>query len=843
MKNLWKRCLSLLLAMVMILGMMPMNALTVQAEEISEEHSLANAHGVIWLIKAESDTGASDAFLEKVEKLLLDDMIREAIGETDSTKKVTYFYEGEYRDINDMWTFLKYPEMATAMGEEIAAAVADHQLVTFQVGGVNKNVAFRNILIANINVPDVVIEGAGAPADFREQVAAALDNPQYTITHIEEMSLAMARGELVVDRVEDYEWPEPGDEPLAVGTITVTIVADDDPSVTMTQTGTVYLKESRGLFDVKFISNGETLMDTKIVEGEATPEVADPVREYYTFKGWLKNGEGEPGAADATVTAPVTYVAKWEADLDITGPNGEPDGIADQEQFFNITFNDGVADKEIFEDQQSTLQWGTETPVPSFNRPYYNFLGWLKNGAEVPGEADAIVTDHASYVAAWVPEIDHDGDDIADQEQKYTVTYTDGVDGQVIFADLKYTLAWGSEIPEFTPSRTYYTFEGWNEPVADTITGNVTYVAQWKAINDKAPNGGDGIADEEQSFTITYTDGVTDKVIFEDVVHEVAYGKMTPFFTPEREYYTFMGWSPEVSSKVSDNATYVAQWKANLDVNNNGIADQEETFKVIYKDGKNPDVVHEVAWGEVTPSYNPTHEYYTFLGWDKDVAYRVREDATYTGKGWKAKVDNNGNGTADQEETFVIEFYVDGVLVEKITTNGGITTPVPAVTPEKTGFQFVGWKTTAGVDSKTVKVSANAEYHAVFSSSSIVNYIVYYWNDTPTTFSLAATETGYAQNPGVGAVEGTIWSGWLVEGTDEPFDFGTVLDGNITIYCTYQSDANKDGKVDGSQDDPYLYYIYKNQSGVTMEQHTTAEHVVPAYPVSNTDEQVFTGWV
>ena len=68
-------------------------------------------------------------------------------------------------------------------------------------------------------------------------------------------------------------------------------------------------------------------------------------------------------------------------------------------------------------------------------------------------------------------------------------------------------------------------------------------------------------------YTVIYTDGVKNKVIFKDEVHkDLAYGSDTPKFTggtPKRTGYTFTGWSPKVTDTVTKDVTYVAQWKSN----------------------------------------------------------------------------------------------------------------------------------------------------------------------------------------------------------------------------------------------------------------------------------------
>lgn len=65
----------------------------------------------------------------------------------------------------------------------------------------------------------------------------------------------------------------------------------------------------------------------------------------------------------------------------------------------------------------------------------------------------------------------------------FTVTYTDGVDGEEVFADQVYSdLRKDSTTPAFngTPTRTGYTFAGWEPEVAATVTQTVTYVAKWE---------------------------------------------------------------------------------------------------------------------------------------------------------------------------------------------------------------------------------------------------------------------------------------------------------------------------------------------------------------------------
>ena len=67
----------------------------------------------------------------------------------------------------------------------------------------------------------------------------------------------------------------------------------------------------------------------------------------------------------------------------------------------------------------------------------------------------------------------------------FTVTYTDGVENEEVFADQVYSdLRKDSTTPAFngTPTRTGYTFAGWEPEVAETVTETVTYAAKWTPV-------------------------------------------------------------------------------------------------------------------------------------------------------------------------------------------------------------------------------------------------------------------------------------------------------------------------------------------------------------------------
>ena len=230
---------------------------------------------------------------------------------------------------------------------------------------------------------------------------------------------------------------------------------------------------------------------------------------------------------------------------------------------YTVTYTDGVNDATLFEDQiHKGLQLGDKTPAYEGEciRNGYVFYGWTPSVANT-------VNGNAVYTALWEIDANHNG--VADKdEDTYTIIYTDGVEEETIFPDQVYDgLLSGLGIPAFagTPERDGYVFAGWKPDVAETVTASVTYEAQWKT--DANHNG---TADEdEDTYTIIYTDGVEEETIFPDQVYDgLLSGLGIPAFvgTPERDGYIFKGWSPEVNGQVQKDTVFTAQWKKNATV-------------------------------------------------------------------------------------------------------------------------------------------------------------------------------------------------------------------------------------------------------------------------------------
>ena len=293
----------------------------------------------------------------------------------------------------------------------------------------------------------------------------------------------------------------------------------------------------------------------------------------------------------------------------------------------------------------------------------------------------------------------------------YTVTYTDGVDGEVVFPDqVTSGLTAGTATPPFqggTPTREGYVFAGWKPAVAGTVTGNATYVAQWKVDM----NGSGVPDDEEMKYTVTYTDGVANGAAFAEQKHpDLLPGTPTPAWEgvtdkPYWEGHVFIRWEPTVAPTVTDDVTYVAQWKD--DKNGNGTPDDEETkYTVTYTDGVEGEEVFKdqvyggLLSGEATPKFDgrePARKGYIFAGWKPAVADTVTGNVTYVAQ-WKD--DRNSNSVPDDEETKYTVTYTDGVENEEIfkdqvyegLLSGEATPKFEGKEPTRKGYVFAGWK-------------------------------------------------------------------------------------------------------------------------------------------------------
>ena len=359
----------------------------------------------------------------------------------------------------------------------------------------------------------------------------------------------------------------------------------------------------------------------------------------YTFVGW----DAEP----ASVTGDATYKAVFSSSKNsytITWLNEDGSEIDHQ------TLEYGVLPQHADATKTSTTEYT------------YTFAGWGKEIASVTGDETYQATFTAtknSYTIAWLnedgSELDHQTLEYgampthADATKEATAEYTYAFAGwdkeialvtgnetyQATFTATKrqYTITWLSDDASVAAQETVeygltpahaginkestaqytFSFRGWS-PKPSAVTSDATYTAVFDSVVN--------------SYTVTFyfEDGVT--VLDSQVLEygETPTTTMTPSKNAEEHYYyTFAGWTPEITPVTGDASytpLFVKEPKQYTITLNNYNGRQLWTTTVPY--GETP-----VYNGE-TPTRPRTRQYsYEFAGWSPELT-AVSGNATYT---------------------------------------------------------------------------------------------------------------------------------------------------------------------------------------------------------------------
>lgn len=384
-----------------------------------------------------------------------------------------------------------------------------------------------------------------------------------------------------------------------------------------------------------------------------TPEAA-PEKEGCTFSGWSEIPATMP-ANDVEITGTFSvnkYLLTYQVDGEIyhqdsvafgsaivlidepvkegktfSGWKGAPKTMPAHDVTIVGSFNANAytltykVDGEVY---KSTLYEFGESiiPEPDPTKDGYTFSGWSDIPETMPSH-DVEITGSFSI-------------------NQYKVTFVS--EGVVIKEE---TLVYGTPIvaPE-DPAKAGHTFTGWNPTVDATVPSHdVTYIAQF-SVN---------------KYKLTYLlDGETYKQF------EVEYlAAITPEDAPEKEGYTFSGWS-EIPATMPAN---------DVEVNGTFTINQ---YKVIFMvDGE---VIKQeiLDFGAIiTVPENPSKVGHTFTGWTPDVAETVpSHDVTY-----EAQFEIN---------TYKLTYYVDGDVYKEYEIEFGAEI-IPEENPDKEGYNFSGW--------------------------------------------------------------------------------------------------------------------------------------------------------
>ena len=224
-----------------------------------------------------------------------------------------------------------------------------------------------------------------------------------------------------------------------------------------------------------------------------------------------------------------------------------------------------------------SLEYGASIVAPDApEKEGHTFNGWGEVNTTVPAHD---VTYEANYSV-----------------NSYQLTYV--VDGETVQTE---SVAYGTAITLIDePVKEGYTFSGWGE-VPETMPAHDVTLNGTFTIN---------------KYLVTFT--VDGAVIASD---SLEYGTAISVPTmPEREGYTFSGWSEVAETVPAHDVTYDASYTANI-------------YKVYYFVGATLVHTAEVAYGEAIPEYiyEPTAEGDVFLGWvGESYETMPAHDVTYT---------------------------------------------------------------------------------------------------------------------------------------------------------------------------------------------------------------------
>ena len=389
-----------------------------------------------------------------------------------------------------------------------------------------------------------------------------------------------------------------------------------------------------------------------------------PTKTGYTFAGWV------PAIPETVPAENMSFKAQWTINqytLTFDADNGTEATVITQD--FNTKFETPAAPTKT---GYTFAGWDSEVPetIPAENKSFkalwtinqYTFTFDADGGSDVAAitqnygtkiESPTAPTKTGYTFAGWVPAIPETvpAENMNFKAQwtinQYSLTFDagNGTEATVITQDF------GTKFDSpAAPTKTGYTFAGWDSEVPETIPAeNKSFKALW-TIN-------------QYTFTFDSDGGSDVAAITQD------YGtKIETPTAPTKPGYTFAGWVPAIPETVpAENMSFKAQWTIN-----------QYTLTFDADNGTEATVITQDYGTKFDTPADPTREGYTFAGWDMDIPETIpAEDMSFTAK-WIAN-------------QYTLTFDSDGGSdVAAITQDYGTKIKTPAA-PTKTGYTFAGW--------------------------------------------------------------------------------------------------------------------------------------------------------
>ena len=360
----------------------------------------------------------------------------------------------------------------------------------------------------------------------------------------------------------------------------------------------------------------------------------------------------------------------------------------------------------------------------------YSFAGWflddiLYDFTDVPS-ADVVLK------AKWVA-----------KKYKLIIKYGDGTTDDSV-SEIEY----GAKISIDAPTRTGYTFNGWDKEIPETMPAeDLIITASWKASN--------------YTIIVKYNDGVTEDLIISQDYNTA----IEAIDAPTRTGYTFNGCDKEIPETMPLEGLEInALWQVNKYI-----------LTIKYNDGTTGDLVSKIEYGAELEITNPTMAGYTFDKWDKVIPETMPAEDLTINASWKIN-----------KYSLTIK-YNDGVTKDLVISQDYNTAIEAIDDPTRTGYTFNGWD-------KEIPETMPAEDLTITASWETTIYTLsFYENDV----LIRSIDVEYGQNVTIGSEVQDMFYIFLD-------DFADYNDGDELIY-NYETNL-RINVIEKDQLDKYSYY-------------------------------------
>ncbi|ANY67551.1 hypothetical protein BBD42_14520 [Paenibacillus sp. BIHB 4019] len=514
------------------------------------------------------------------------------------------------------------------------------------------------------------------------------------------------------------------------GTVLKSKIAGDG-----TTTLKVFYKRSNYKMTINYNGAGMETSEVDVPYGATTSlRLGNPIREGYTFAGWL------PAPPQAMPNHNVEVTAQWK-------PNS-----------YTVSFNVNGALQEVAD---QTLGYGDKVIEPAApTREDYVFGGWYRDSTlkNAYNFATAVVTDNMTLYAKW-------------NEFSYKVSFDSS--GGTAVPDQTVKKGAVASIPT-DPTRAGYEFAGWYRDTELTnaydfttavVTGDITLYAKWNEI----------------SYTVSF-DSSGGTSVPDQTVRKGALAVAPE--NPTQEGYVFDGWYRDhaltsaynfMTAIVTDDITLYAKW----------IMKQQDSLTVTFdSNGGTPVAGQTVQKGSIVgiPT-SPTRAGYSFEAWYSD-------SALTNAYNFSTRVDTG-------ELTLYAKWYRHSYSVT-FNRNGGTTVPgqtvlggdmaIEPVGFTREGHTFAGWYSDSALTNAynfTDPVVRNISLYAKWTRNS---YTVSFDNNGGGQINSVKVNHGSTIDiPGNPGREGYVFAGWYIDpALTEAYNFKTTyVNNDFTLYAKW----------------------------------------------------------